>query len=50
MVASVGFLATPAFGLVFSTLWLHEPLGIDLLAGSALILSGVGCAAWPTRK
>lgn len=50
MVASVGFLMTPAAGLLLSTLWLHEPLGPDLLAGSALILLGVGCAAWPARK
>ena len=50
MVASVGFLMTPAAGLLISTLWLHEPLGPDLLAGSALILAGVACAAWPQRR
>jgi drug/metabolite transporter (DMT)-like permease len=50
MVASVGFLATPATGLVLSTWWLGEPLGADLIAGSALILGGVGCAAWPGRR
>jgi drug/metabolite transporter (DMT)-like permease len=47
MVASVGFLATPATGLVLSTWWLGEPLGPDLIAGSVLILGGVACAAWP---
>ncbi len=50
MVASVGFLMTPALGLLISTLWLREPLDADLLVGSALILAGVGCAAWPQRK
>lgn len=50
VVASVGFLATPAVGLLLSTVWLHEPLTPDLLAGSALILLGVGVAAWPGRR
>ncbi len=50
MVASVGFLATPAAGLLLSTLWLGETLTLDLLMGSALILVGVGIAAWPARK
>jgi drug/metabolite transporter (DMT)-like permease len=50
MVSSIGFLATPAAGLVISTLWLHEPLGADLLAGSALICLGIGFAAWPARR
>jgi drug/metabolite transporter (DMT)-like permease len=50
MVASVGFLATPAIGLVLSTLFLGEPIGLDLIAGSTLILGGVGLAAWPARR
>ena len=50
MVSSVGFLMTPAAGLVLATLWLGEPLGPDLLAGAALIMSGVGFAAWPSRR
>ena len=50
MVTSVGFLATPALGLVLATQWLDEPLGPDLLMGSALILGGVACAAWPVRR
>jgi O-acetylserine/cysteine efflux transporter len=49
VVSSVGFLATPAVGIVLSNLLLHEAFTPDLLAGSALILSGVACAAWPTR-
>lgn len=49
MVASVGFLMTPAAGLLLSTWWLGEKLGPDLLAGTALILGGVGFAAWPSR-
>ncbi|MBN8889726.1 MAG: DMT family transporter [Rhodospirillales bacterium] len=50
MVSSVGFLMTPAAGLILSTLWLGEPLGPDLLAGTALILGGVAIAAWPVRR
>ena len=42
--------ATPATGLVLSTWWLGEPLGADLIAGAALILGGVACAAWPGRR
>jgi len=49
LVASLGFLASPAFGLLLSTLWLGEPLGPDLIAGAALILGGVAIAAWPRR-
>jgi len=41
VVASVGFLMTPAVGLVLATLWLGEPLGLDLLLGTGLILGGV---------
>lgn len=50
MVASVGFLMTPAVGLLLASLLLGEPLGPDLLAGAALITSGVACAAWPQRR
>jgi O-acetylserine/cysteine efflux transporter len=49
VVSSVGFLATPAVGLVLSNLVLGEPITPDLLAGSALILGGVGLAALPGR-
>jgi drug/metabolite transporter (DMT)-like permease len=44
MVASVGFLATPAAGLVLSTVLLGEPVTADLMLGSALILGGVALA------
>lgn len=50
MVSSVGMLATPAFGLALSTVWLGEAFGVDLILGSALILGGVGVAAWPGRR
>ncbi len=50
MVTSVGFLATPAVGLVLSNLVLGEAFTLELLAGSALILGSVGIAAWPGRR
>ena len=50
MVTSVGFLATPAVGLVLSNLVLGEAFTPDLVSGSALILGGVGIAAWPGRR
>lgn len=49
MVSSVGFLATPAVGLVLSNLILGEPFTPDLLAGAVLILAGVGIAALPVQ-
>ena len=45
MLASLGFLAIPAFGLALSKLWLGEPLGWDVLLGCALILGSVAIAA-----
>ncbi|MBD0271008.1 MAG: DMT family transporter [Acetobacteraceae bacterium] len=45
VVASLGFLAIPAFGVALSSLWLGEPLGWDVLLGSALILGSVAVAA-----
>jgi drug/metabolite transporter (DMT)-like permease len=50
MVSSVGFLTTPAISLLLANLLLGEPITADLLAGSALIVFGVGFAAWPTRR
>ena len=50
MVSSVGFLTTPAISLLLANLLLGEPITADLLAGSALIMFGVGCAAWPARR
>ena len=49
VVASLGFLATPAVGLLLATAWLGEPLTPDLLAGAALILGGVAVATVPGR-
>lgn len=45
VVASLGFLAIPAFGVALSNLWLGEPLGWDVLLGGALIVGGVAIAA-----
>lgn len=45
VVASLGFLAIPAFGVALSNLWLGEPLGWDVLLGGALILGSVAIAA-----
>ena len=45
MLASLGFLVIPAFGLALSNLWLGEPLGWDVLLGCALVLGGVAVAA-----
>jgi O-acetylserine/cysteine efflux transporter len=50
MVSSVGFLATPAIGLVLSNLVLGEPFTPDLVGGSALILAGVALSALPARR
>ncbi len=49
VVSSIGFLATPALGLILSNLMLGEKITADLLVGSALILGGVGIAALPGR-
>ena len=40
VVSSVGFLLTPALGVVLSAAWLHEPLTWDIVLGAALILGG----------
>ena len=45
VLASLGFLAIPAFGVALSNLWLGEPLGWDVLLGAALILGSVAIAA-----
>jgi drug/metabolite transporter (DMT)-like permease len=50
VVSSVGFLMTPAISLILANLMLGEQITADLLAGSALIISGVGVAAWPMRR
>lgn len=45
VVASVGFLAGPALGLILSVLWLGEPLTFSLAAGSVLLLGAAALAA-----
>lgn len=40
-VSSVGFLLAPAIGVIISTLWLGEPLGMDVIIGGLLIGSSV---------
>ncbi len=50
MVSSVGFLSTPAVSLVLANMFLGEPITADLIAGSALIMAGVGAAAWPEKR
>ena len=50
VVSSVGFLTTPAVSLILANIFLGEPFTADLLLGSALIVGGVGFAAWPGRR
>ena len=50
VVASTGFLATPATGLLLSVLFLHEALTTDLLLGAGLIVCGVLLASVPGRR
>jgi len=50
VVSSVGFLSTPAISLILANLMLGEAINADLLAGSALIIFGIGCAARPVRR
>jgi O-acetylserine/cysteine efflux transporter len=50
VVSSVGFLATPAVSLILANVFLGEPFTPDLLLGSALIVGGVGFAAWPGKR
>jgi drug/metabolite transporter (DMT)-like permease len=50
VVSSIGFLTTPAVSLILANLTLGERITPDLLAGSALIIVGVGVAAWPVRR
>ncbi len=50
VVSSIGFLMTPAVSLVLANLFLGEAFTSDLLFGAALIMGGVGAAAWPGAK
>lgn len=45
VVASVGFLAGPAVGVMLATMFLAEPLSPDILAGAGLILAGAALAS-----
>ncbi|MFC7551206.1 EamA family transporter [Pseudoroseomonas wenyumeiae] len=49
VVSSIGLLLSPAAGLVLSTLWLGEALGLDLAIGTGMILGGAIIAAWPRK-
>ena len=49
VVASIGFLAGPVIGVILATVFLHEPLGLDILLGAGLILLAVGVAATERR-
>lgn len=50
VVASIGFLAAPAAGLLIAAAWLHEPLTADVIAGSVLILGAGVLATVPGRR
>ena len=50
IVASVGFLAGPAVGVILSTLFLHEALSLDIVVGAVLILGGAAVAATSGRR
>jgi len=45
VLASLGVLLVPVFGVALATLWLGEPLGWDVLAGGVLIVLSVWIAA-----
>lgn len=47
VLASLGVLLVPLFGVALATIWLDEPLGWDILLGGALIVASVILA---TRK
>ncbi len=49
VLASVGFLAGPAVGVMLAAVFLHEALGADILAGTGLILAGAGLASTKGR-
>ncbi|TCH96124.1 DMT family transporter [Roseococcus sp. SYP-B2431] len=45
VLASVGFLLVPVFGVALAVVWLGEPLGWDLILGGSLVLLSVVLAA-----
>ena len=50
VVASVGFLAGPALGVILANLFLDESLGLDMVFGAGLILAAAGIAATKGRS
>jgi drug/metabolite transporter (DMT)-like permease len=48
-VTSIGLLGVPVFGLLCSAVILHEPLGASLLAGMALIVTGIAAGVLERR-
>ena len=49
VVASVGFLVGPAFGVLLAGAFLGETIGLDMLLGAGLILAAAGLAATKGR-
>ena len=45
MVSSLGFLGVPVVGIISSSIFLAEPITVTLLAGSTLVLFGLGYLA-----
>lgn len=50
VVASVGFLAGPAFGVILASAFLGEALGFDILLGAGLILLAAALASTKERS
>ena len=48
-VSSIGFLLTPALGVVLSAVLLHEVVGWDMVVGAGFILGGAAVAVWSAR-
>ena len=48
-VTSIGLLGVPVFGLMCSAVVLHEPLSMSLLAGMALIVTGIAAGVLERR-
>lgn len=49
-VSSLGSLATPAVSRILANVFLQEAFTLGLVLGLALIIGGVGFAAWPARR
>jgi len=50
LVSSPGSLAAPAVSRILANVFLHEAFTLGLVLGLALIIGGVGFAAWPARR